>query len=59
MVQPSHLKEVEQDGIEYAKKLKFNPKLIEEHYEKQDKIYSKAKERRQREYDSRNKSFKI
>lgn len=48
-----------EDGIEYAKKLKSNPNLIEEHYKKQDKIYSDAKERREKEYESRNKTFKI
>lgn len=43
-------------AVEYGKTLKSNPKLIEEHYKKQDQIYEEALNKRNDYYDSRNKS---
>lgn len=48
-----------EDAENYAKKLKANPKLIEEHYKNQDEIYQRAKERRSKHANDRNKSLII
>lgn len=46
-------------AVSYAKRLKANPKLIDEHYEKEDKKYNQIKERRNQHYQERNKSAQI
>lgn len=45
------------DAVEYGKKLKNNPNLIKEHYDKENKKYQDAKKRRNDYYNSRNKTI--
>lgn len=44
-------------AVEYAKKLKENPHLIEEHYKKEDEKYEKCLKEREYRYNKRNKSI--
>lgn len=44
------------DAVEFGKKLKNNPNLIKEHYDREDKRYIDAKKRRNDYYNSRNKT---
>lgn len=46
-------------AVEYAKRIKDDPSLIDKHYEEQDKIYEKARERRIKYNQERNKSAKL
>lgn len=46
-------------AVEYAKKLKSNPKLIEEHYKKERIKYNEAKKRKNVYYQKRNRFIKI
>ena len=47
------------DAVEYAKKLKDNPELIEQHYDRERKRYAEARDRRNKYYNNRNKSIKL
>lgn len=46
-------------AVTYGKRLKNNPNLIKEHYQKEDKKYQEALKRRNDYYKSRNKSIII
>lgn len=46
-------------AVEFAKKLKENPELIDKHYERQDEIYKKALQRRNAEWERKNKAIII
>ena len=48
-----------EDAVEYAKKLKENPALIDEHYKKQDEIYQQALKRKENYRKERDKSIII
>lgn len=43
-----------QDAEAWAKELKAKPRLIKRHYQKQDKIFEEARERRARNFQDRN-----
>lgn len=45
------------EAVEYAKKLKENPELIDKHYEKQDKIYEESLRKRNEKWKRKNKSI--
>lgn len=42
-------------AVEYGNQLKSNPKLIKEHYDREDKKYNESKKKRDEYYDTRNK----
>ena len=45
--------------VQYAKRLKENPHLIEEHYKKEDEKYEKSLKEREDRRNKRNKSIKL
>ncbi len=46
-------------AVKFAKELKANPELIQEHYEQQDKIYAESIKKRKEKYNSRNRNMTI
>jgi len=46
-------------AVEFAKKLKEDPTLIDQHYERENARYEKSQERRRKEREGRNKSITL
>lgn len=47
------------DALKYAEKLKNNPGLIAEHYDRQDELFEEEKKRREKYYQGRNRTIKL